>query len=477
MDFRWAVGIELGDNHLALVCLKQAFFQVKLVDYLLVDSLPQGPESERQRIVSMALTEFFRGKRHRLDNVTLCLPRKRAVMSYLDLPEVAKENLDQVIEFEFERFFPFKKESCYFSHRRCPSHGSSGQIRIQVVAVQREFLQRVLAIFQGMKLPLMAVEPSSFALGSYIRFGSANGTPDYLVLTVRPGEVSLDVWRGTDLAFSRSLASNSLNGALTYQIQKELLAARERFGVEQTFYCGVLAQRDLSVIPSLTALGIRGLLTNRVPPESQPYVLPACGAALRGLGRGSTDINLLPEALRTETARLVTTTTYILLAVLMITTLGFGGSLLFRQYQYGQTLERKLRSIAPKIEEVEKLQREGDGLEKVIKLLHGAEGESPKKIAVLRELTRIIPKEAYITELRVDDERIELVGLAKSATELISTLESSPFFRGAQFSSPITKRGPDLEMFSLKAEIASKSLIPPTKAGTAKSGRKFGGEK
>jgi Tfp pilus assembly protein PilN len=289
--------------------------------------------------------------------------------------------------------------------------------------------------------------------------------------------VSLDLWRGSDLAFSRSLASNSLNGTLTHQIQKELLAARERFGVEQTFYCGVLAQRDLGAIPFLEPLSTRGLLTNRVPPVSHPYVLPACGAALRGLGRGSTDINLLPEALRIESARLVTTATYILLAVLAVTTLGFGGSLLFQQYKYARNLETKLQSIAPKIEEVKKLQQEGDALEKVIKLLRGGEMESPKKIAILRELTQIIPKEAYITELRVDDEKIELVGFAKSATELISTLESSPFFRAPQFSSPINKRGADLEMFSLKAEIALKGPLPSKRAGAAQSGRKSGGGK
>jgi general secretion pathway protein L len=453
VDFRWGVGIELGEDYLALVCLKQAFFQVKLVDYLVVDSLPYGSESERDRAIAKALTEFARKKRHRLENVTVCLPRRRAAISYMDLPEVARENLEQVIEFEFERFFPFKKETCYFSHRICSSQGPRGQIRVQVVAVQREFVQRILNILQGVKLRLMAIEPSSFALGSYIRFASKNEPPDCLILTVRSGETNLDLWQESDLAYSRTLSLNSLNGDLTHQIQKEVFATKERFGVEETFYCGVLPQRDLGAIPSMSTLGIRGPVANRVPTESLPYVLPACGAALRGLGRGMTDMNLLPQALRTESARLITTTSYVLLTLLLLCGLAWGGSLIFRQQEYIRDLERRIIAVSPDVESLKKLDLEVEALQTEIQNLRGPVTQSPKKLTLLKELTQIIPKETYLTELRTDNEKLEVVGFAKSASELIPILESSPVFRAVQFSSPITKRSADQEMFALKAEI------------------------
>jgi general secretion pathway protein L len=71
----------------------------------------------------------------------------------------------------------------------------------------------------------------------------------------------------------------------------------------------------------------------------------------------------------------------------------------------------------------------------------------------LKELTDKIPSDAYLTTLRYRNNRIEMDGFATKSSELIQILESSPLFRNAQFTSPITQGQGGQERFSIVAEI------------------------
>jgi hypothetical protein len=54
----------------------------------------------------------------------------------------------------------------------------------------------------------------------------------------------------------------------------------------------------------------------------------------------------------------------------------------------------------------------------------------------------------------VRNDRVEVEGFARSASDLVPLLERSPFFEDAQFTSPVTKVQNDQERFSLTTEIA-----------------------
>ena len=64
-----------------------------------------------------------------------------------------------------------------------------------------------------------------------------------------------------------------------------------------------------------------------------------------------------------------------------------------------------------------------------------------------------MPRDAYLTTFRFRSGKIELEGFAKSASDLVPMLERSPFFKNAQFTSPVTKVQDNQERFSLATEI------------------------
>src|SRR5439155_45970 len=86
--------------------------------------------------------------------------------------------------------------------------------------------------------------------------------------------------------------------------------------------------------------------------------------------------------------------------------------------------------------------------------------------AVLRELTEILPSDAWVTYLALDAKGVELTGQAGAASNLIPLLENSPRLERVEFASPVT-RGRDREQFRIRA--AGEAPAPPAPAAELES--------
>ena len=84
---------------------------------------------------------------------------------------------------------------------------------------------------------------------------------------------------------------------------------------------------------------------------------------------------------------------------------------------------------------------------------------------MLRELTEIVPSDAWVTYLAFDPKGVELTGQAGAASTLIPLLENSPRLERVEFASPVT-RGRDREQFRIRA--AWEAPAPVTPAATTK---------
>jgi general secretion pathway protein L len=76
---------------------------------------------------------------------------------------------------------------------------------------------------------------------------------------------------------------------------------------------------------------------------------------------------------------------------------------------------------------------------------------SPSAVVVLEALSRALPDDAYLTELRIDSEKLRVIGLAANAPALIAPLERSGHFADVRFAAPTT-RGPDGALFRFHIE-------------------------
>ena len=98
--------------------------------------------------------------------------------------------------------------------------------------------------------------------------------------------------------------------------------------------------------------------------------------------------------------------------------------------------------------------RDGPQSATPLRALERRKYQSPSSVIVLEVLSQILPDHTYVTELRIEGDKLRVIGVTRDAPELIRLMERSPNFTRATFFAPTT-RGPSDpgERFHIEAQI------------------------
>jgi Tfp pilus assembly protein PilN len=210
--------------------------------------------------------------------------------------------------------------------------------------------------------------------------------------------------------------------------------------------------------PTLPALGdadLIGLAVGRLTASAEffeggdPAVLPAVGAALDAVREGNVPVNLLPAEDRRAHEQGLSLTTIVLVALMGILLLVWGSSALVKDELLVRQVRQQLEAVAPQVREAKTIQDEIVNLRSQIDVLTN---EEQRVTVLMKELSELIPPEAYLTSFNLRAGKLTLDGFARSASDLIAALEKSKHFKNVSFTSPTTRTG-DRERFSLVTEV------------------------
>jgi len=146
----------------------------------------------------------------------------------------------------------------------------------------------------------------------------------------------------------------------------------------------------------------------------------------------------------------------LLRAVLLSAALAAAASLLINAY-FGGSLQSELGDLQQRISQRRATLRLGtDGPGSGLGLLAKRKQTTPSSMMVLEAISRALPDSTYVTELRIEGDKVQVVGVTQDAPSLVRLMEQSPQFTRATFFAPTTHATNESgERFHIEAHLTA----------------------
>jgi Tfp pilus assembly protein PilN len=389
--------------------------------------------------------------------VAIGLARSTVTVKPIDLPAVAGSTQDMV-KFELERHLPIPADDAAFDFAALPPEAemetTSEGARVLIAAADRRLIDAALRLAEEAKL-----RPVSITIAAHDLLALVDVDRRLRVVWLhRNGDTAeLILLHDAMVVFSRSFVATD-DATLLAETRRSLAGARWR-SCDAIWVSGDGAAAapflDLGVPisdPPWTARAERRLAQLAEPRGAlELAVATASNRRIRSL-------DLIPAAIKPRrftrqemmTGGALAATLLLALAALLVP-----GVVESRRLA---RLNSEIARIDPDVRAVERVARELDQKRQLLATVEKINGSSLQPLAVLRELTEILPSDAWVTYLAFDSKGVELTGQAGAASNLIPLLENSPRLERVEFASPVT-RGRDREQFRIRA--AWEAPVPP----------------
>jgi Tfp pilus assembly protein PilN len=390
--------------------------------------------------------------------VAIGLARSTVTVKPIDLPAVAGSTQDMV-KFELERHLPIPADDAAFDFAELPPEPdvespSEGK-RVLIAAADRRLIEAALRVADEAKL-----RPVSITVAAHNLIALVDTDRQQRVAWLhRTGDTAeLLLLHGDMVVFSRSFAAVD-DETLNTETRRSFAGARWR-GCNAIWVSG-----DGAAAAPLLDLGVpisdppwSSRAERRLAQVTEPRGALELALAT-ACNRGIHALDLIPPAIkprRFTKQEILTGGALAATAVLALAALLVPG---FVENRRLARLNGEIARIEPDVRAVERVARELDQKRQLVGVVEKINGSALQPLGLLRELTDIVPSDAWVTYLALDAKGVEITGQAGAASNLIPLLENSPRLERVEFASPVT-RGRDREQFRIRAAWEPPAAVP-----------------
>ncbi len=457
-----AIGISIEKSCVSIVDGERFLSRIRIRAmrrYPLEEGRVATPESVANT-VSLAVREF------RAKNAEICLdiPKAWAIVQFAELPATVKETLSDVVSFELDRLTPFSSDLAFYDFRIIEENPE--KLRIAVAAVRSDLVQPYVTALREKGIRVDAVRVSMTCMAALL--GHAGQGADavfldidehgYEAALIRNGDLSSALAERLEGDGDESIISRAMQEIAPFidQLRTEGKPHRIIFHLR-----GRLADRGHPVLEKLVTAPCRVLddidLKVEIPGRRDGIPYSALGGVLASLRPNAAGMNLLTKGRRRDAVRPMVVTAILGLVVLcaaiffMISPIAIEGKRL-------EELDRQISLRKAEAWKIEAVRKEIDGVSREIAAINDLKAGRPMTMDIIKELTAILPKSAWIARMRITDTGVDIEGYASgSAAELLPVLERSAYLQKVEFSSP-TVRDPRMnaDRFVIKMELERK---------------------
>ncbi len=401
------------------------------------------------------------------ENVILGLPRDQVVVREIELPLDVEENLDQVVQFQLERFEPGEEGRSYSDYVVVERNVEKTKLLVQAIMVPREYLEERLNLFRELNLYPAAIRISGVGLFQVFSVHDDRYPQEapYLVVAIDPDGVEFVLVTDSEKFFSEKILISQEH--LTFE---RILEELDRFfshldlageGLDRIYLSGLLAVdfidgfrerfEDCELLSQKLNLKKRGVISASKTSDC----VGAIGLAISGTSKSLPGkFNLIPREKRVIAERPSLVTSLVLAGLLAIMGLAVMTREYFQQRQLLAQVEAQIQLLQPEVDRTMVLRGEMEENRTELEELRGLMEGYQTVLSVLKELTEKIPDGSFLQNVNIQGDRVSINGFSDSASTLLKILLDSQYLESVEsrYITPDRNRQ-DGERFSFEARI------------------------
>jgi|WetSurMetagenome_2_1015567.scaffolds.fasta_scaffold08349_6 Tfp pilus assembly protein PilN len=405
--------------------------------------------------LSLAINDFGAGKA----DITLSIPKAWAVIKTAEFPLAVRENLSNVVEYELDRITPFGSDDAFFDFRVVDE--KEDKLVLLVIAAKADMIRPYIEALKEKGINVSRITVDMSGIETAFRFADKKAESIFLEIRKDTYEGALFLNGLIGGAFSGSFGSAE-DASRIKLLAKEIGPLADTLKIhEKPVVLNVVLKDKNHVLKEMLRSGLPGTvrilnetaMDIKVPGHTNGLPYAAVGGVLESIWPKANGLNLLDRGVHEKPKPPLLLTALLAVSIVVMWVLYVIAPLKIEEKRL-QEIDHQIDIRKDEIRKVEALKKEIDALQADINTINDFKHGRPMALNILKELTTILPKSTWLSRLRIGETTVDLEGYASSASGLLSRLESSSYFKKAEFASPTFR---DVRMnadrFNIKMEI------------------------
>jgi Tfp pilus assembly protein PilN len=460
----FGIGIELSEHSLRAVAARTFWGRVQVVDHVEIDDL--------KTISAAECAETYRAflKRNGLEApwTVVAIPRKLFLYREIKLPATVIAELQSVMAMQVDSLHPFSNEEIVWDSavtrsagdgedpRGSLASGSQNMVPVSAVVARKTIIEALAGWFKDRGIPVSQFAASPLLLRSIADTAPPNGSTTTVPVAVAYARDGM--WEMLGVSESGALSSRVLDGGAQLsqscdKVVEEVERALADLRLDESTQPLLLIGGEKALVEDVFA-EMKGALGGHAQVrELEPGALAEAAArASIAKHRGSV-LNLLPVDRRQFVPSMSLAPTYALAAIVLLlcVTMGVRGTI--QDWLYSQRLSSEIRSLQPRISEIEAIRgQQRESYEQLLRLA-GIRRAAKIPLEVLEDLTQSLPKDAWLQSVQMEGAVLTMSGSAASASGVLQAVSQAKTLESPQFLSAISRSNTGEESFRIGARL------------------------
>jgi Tfp pilus assembly PilM family ATPase len=483
-----SLGIDIREKSVSLTLLGKKLRSIEvLAEQTIVIKPLTGKDEKAEKHFLNKVNHFITEHNAWPESVVVSLPRGYITFKTFELPAPDLESAKSMVTFELERHFSSGLEDLYHTFQITSKTGNI--FHIASAAIKKEIANYYLDLIRKLNLNPTILDVSTFA---NVNLGLSQDIENSLTLwalaDISPEALDIALIKNNVIEFSRNLnwskpAINNLNSkessnqaqleSLSSEITKPLIdelqqalsscrSIEDNELVGHIFLIGggILAPYIVQQLEKETEVSTTALHSpeqvNTLKSSPSSLTLTSLSLGLREMKKQNIETNLLPQDMRPKRKKVNLKVTLALAATVVLLLAGLFVNRAVYTNKALSNLDIQLNEIKGRVASLEKIDLEYDALKNYVDILSTIRKQYPDKLPVLDELSHSLPRNTWLTHLKVKQDEIEIKGYSPIASNLIPILEKSKIFKETSFVGTIISESTG-EKFTIHANLEAVS--------------------